>query len=63
MLEEREQNLHFIGEYHLDVIPLDSDLLSLQLPQSFKVSFAVHTNTYGITHTVVPIFVYRILLL
>lgn len=36
MLEECNQNLHFIGEYHLDVIPLDSDLLSLQFPLSFK---------------------------
>ena len=50
MLEDREQNLHIIGEYHLDVIPLDSDLLSLQLPQSFKVRF-IRMHIYVLVHT------------
>ena len=32
-----QKNIYFTGEYHLDMIPLDSDLISLQSPQSFKV--------------------------
>lgn len=27
----------FITEYHLDILPLDSDVLSLDIPTAFKV--------------------------
>ena len=27
----------FIKEYHLDILPLDSDLISLYIPTAFKV--------------------------
>lgn len=40
MMLLEQQSFHFIGEYHLEMIPLDSDLISLQIPQSFRVSFA-----------------------
>jgi len=30
-----------IGEYHLDIVPLDDDLLSMELDNSFKDLFLV----------------------
>ena len=41
-------NLTNIDEYNLDIIPFDSDLLSLEQPLSFRVSFAVSHTRNGV---------------
>jgi len=48
MMLLEQQSFHFVGEYRLEMIPLDSDLISLQIPQSFRVSLLIDRHPLSV---------------